>query len=561
MRVMTGPSADSGLTDAFMVRALQEFALEAQGLGQEVESAVLALEQTPGDAAHINTIFRCFHTIKGSAGLFGFDGLEDFCHRLETALDPLRTGSQTLGSTMGTQLLRCNDYLRETIEHLCAGGALSRDVLAQGNALLQQWQLPSEPVRPVALAQPSPAQVSVEMSGTGQVTPLRVDPGKLDDIIALLGELAIAQSGAHAHAHRQQDSALLQSHERMQELTHAIRHKSMALRMVPIGETLNRFRRVVRDLGNALGKEATLDIVGGNTELDKSLVDKIADPLMHLVRNALDHGLETTAERTAAGKRAMGHLLLEAKHDAGHVTIVVEDDGRGIDKAQVLERARLRGLVSADREYLDQEIFALVFAPGFSTAEAITTVSGRGVGMDVVKSAVEALRGSVRIDSELGRGTRVILSLPLTLASFDGFMVRVDDTHYILPLAQVHEVVEAGAARVQQGVMDLRGMVVPVLPLRTLYGHEGAPAERPSVVVVRQKDDLFGIEVDALIGPQQTVLKSLGPLFRKLPGVAGSCLLGDGTVALVLDLDTLRSAMRDCAPAAGSWKSRPQYPA
>lgn len=534
-----------GLSDEFMAHALREFALEAQSLGDEVEAAVLALEQSQGDMAHVNTIFRCFHTMKGSAGLFGFDALEHFCHSLETVLEPLRAGIQTLDSAKSTLLLRCNDHIRTLLDRHCSGGSPGREVLLHGNTLLEQMEVRSQPesqavtgrTKPVAPVQT--VAEHVEPLTGGHVAPLRVDPGKLDDIIALLGELAIAQSSANLLAQRHQDSVLTQSHERMQELTHAIRHRSMALRMVPIGETLNRFRRVVRDLGTSLGKELVLDIVGGDIELDKSLVDKIADPLMHLVRNALDHGLETPAERLAAGKKQVGHLLLEARHDAGHVTITLQDDGRGIDRSRVLARAQMRGLVTSDRALADQEILNLIFAPGFSTADTVTNVSGRGVGMDVVKSSIEALRGTVRIESEAGQGMRVVMSLPLTLASFDGFMVQVAQTYCIVPLDQVQEVVDWAPALSQQGHMDLRGAVVPVLQLRKLYGLEGDAAARVSVLVLKHHDHLFGIEVDTLVGPHQTVLKSLGPLFRTVPGVAGSSLLGDGTVALVLDLESL----------------------
>ncbi len=541
-----GPVVGAGLTEAFMARALQEFALEAQSLGEEVESAVLALERSPHDAASVHTLFRCFHTIKGSAGLFGFDGLENFCHRLETALEPMRTGNQILDRSMGTVLLRCNDHIKRLIDLLCQGQALTPALIAAGDTLL-------DGLMPSAKAQPVPALVRTDTAPpvhqteavvAGQPTPLRVDPTRLDDIIALLGELAIAQSSANLQARRLQDAALTQCHERMEELTHAIRHKSMSLRMVPLGETLSRFHRIVRDLASTLGKELELEIVGGDTELDKSLVDKIVDPLMHLIRNASDHGIELPAERVAAGKDPLGRLVLEARHDAGHVTLTLRDDGRGIDRERVLARALSSGLIAAHRDYSDQDVLNLVFAPGFSTAQSVTTVSGRGVGMDVVKSSIEALRGTVRIESELGQGTCVTLSLPLTLASFEGFLVQVAHTHCIVPLAQVQEVVDWSAASAQQGTMELRGKVVPVLQLGTLYGLEEDVVARRSVLVVTHQDDVFGITVDALVGPQQTVLKPLGPLFRKLPGVAGSSLLGDGTVALVLDLASLAQRAR-----------------
>jgi two-component system chemotaxis sensor kinase CheA len=327
----------------------------------------------------------------------------------------------------------------------------------------------------------------------------------------------------------------------MGRLIEEIRNGTLQLRMVPIGETFSRFRRVVRDTATQLGKDVTLEVHGGETELDKSMVERIADPLMHLVRNSLDHGLERPEERVAAGKSATGTLLLSARHESGSILITIEDDGRGISRERVLKRAWERGLVEPGVTPPDADILHLIFEPGFSTAEQVTDLSGRGVGMDVVKRNIEALRGSVQIASPPGRGTQIQIRLPLTLAIIDGFLVSVAESRFILPLAAVVEVIEnrrANGAVDARGrhCVELRGEMLPVVDLRTLYGLEAPPAELPSIVVVNAGTGPYGIVVDALMGQHQTVIKPLGPIFRTLRGLSGSSILGNGEVALILDV-------------------------
>jgi two-component system chemotaxis sensor kinase CheA len=301
---------------------------------------------------------------------------------------------------------------------------------------------------------------------------------------------------------------------------------------------------VVRDTAAELGKDVALEIVGADTELDKSVVERIADPLMHLVRNGLDHGLEPPAERTAAGKPAQGRLTLAASHESGGILIRIADDGRGIRRDKVLQRAWARGLVPEGVTPPDDEILQLIFAPGFSTAETVTNLSGRGVGMDVVKRNIEALRGTVTVHSTEGAGSTIDIRLPLTLAIIDGFLVGVGSTKFIFPLEAVVEVIAARSAALHtdgrgRACVELRGKVLPVVDLRQLYALDSSAPPRPSVVVIQANGRAFGVVVDALLGQHQTVIKPLSRMFQCLRGISGSSILGSGEVALIVDVMAL----------------------
>ncbi len=395
---------------------------------------------------------------------------------------------------------------------------------------------------------------------------IRVQADRLDAVINLLGELVTASAGAQLLARQTRQSELLAANGQISQLVEEIRNGTLQLRMVPIGETFSRFRRIVRDTAAELGKEVALEISGGGTELDKSVVERIADPLMHLVRNGLDHGLETPAERQLAGKPAQGRLTLSARHEAGSILINIHDDGRGIKRQKVLERAWARGLVEPGVQPCDADILQLIFAPGFSTAEAVTNLSGRGVGMDVVRSNIEALRGSVQIASTEGQGSSIEIRLPLTLAIIDGFLVGVGNSKFIFPLDAVVEVIEdratlnpAGAAsRLDahgRSVVELRGQVLPVVSLRALYALESLPPERVSVLVLQSGGRRYGVQVDTLLGQHQTVIKPLGRMFRSLRGMSGSSILGNGEVALIFDVNSL--CQLACSPPKAGIAQRP----
>jgi two-component system chemotaxis sensor kinase CheA len=367
---------------------------------------------------------------------------------------------------------------------------------------------------------------------------IRVDAGKLDNLITRIGELIIAAAGANLLARRTRNGELQESTSNLSELVEQVREGALQLRMVKIGGTFNRFQRTVRDVSRELGKEIQLVVRGEDTELDKTVVEQIADPLTHLVRNAIDHGIEPAEVRVARGKPAAGTLTLNAFHDSGSIVIEVSDDGGGLKRDRILAKATERGLIEEGRSLTDSEVFGFIFEAGFSTAESVTNLSGRGVGMDVVKRNITALRGTVGIQSEEGRGTTVTVRLPLTLAIINGFQVAVGKSSFVLPLDTIEECVEF-SAEAGHDFANLRGTVLPFVRLRDVFGTSEPASRRQSIVVVKHAGERAGLVVDALLGEFQTVIKPLGKLFRNVDCVSGSSILGNGEVALILDVPSL----------------------
>ncbi len=448
--------------------------------------------------------------------------------------------------------------------------------MAQGVSMDSPAKATAAPVAAVAAPAPAPERRQAgtdrrtggrDRRGTEETRFVKVRADKLDHLIDLIGELVIAGSGAQMVANLEGSSAFLEATQRVSDLVQATRDGALALRMVPVGETFSRFQRVVRDTSKQLGKEIELVVTGGDTELDKSMVETIADPLMHLVRNSLDHGIETPDERLAAGKPALGHLTLNAYHEGGSIVIEVIDDGRGLRRDRILRKAIERGLIAADAVPSDAEVWQLIFAPGFSTADAVTDLSGRGVGMDVVKRNIESMRGQIQLSSRDGHGTTTQIRLPLTLAMIDGFLTMVGGVHYVLPLAVVAECIDVPPEVRHDGdrtagTFDLRGEVLPYVDLAHFYGvdPQPAPGGRRSLIVVRDGSVRVGLVVDRLLGEHQTVIKPLAGIFRHLKALAGSTILGSGDVALVLDLQGLvanatRSPGRIAAPGSPSTPS------
>jgi two-component system chemotaxis sensor kinase CheA len=321
-------------------------------------------------------------------------------------------------------------------------------------------------------------------------------------------------------------------------LVEEVRDSALQLRMVKIGATFSRFQRVVHDVSRDLGKDVALIVNGEDTELDKTVVEKIGDPLMHLVRNSMDHGIESADVRAARGKPAQGTLKLNAFHDSGSIVITVQDDGGGLNRERVLAKAIERGLVEPGQHLSDSDIYALIFEPGFSTAEKVTNLSGRGVGMDVVKRNIAALRGTVGISSEEGQGTTVTVRLPLTLAIIDGFLVGVGKAVYAIPLDMIEECV-AYTSDTEHDYTNLRDQVLPFIRLRALFGTPGKPAKGENIVVLRYGGHKVGLVVDSLLGEFQTVIKPLGSMFNQVKCISGSTILGSGDVGLILDVPAL----------------------
>ncbi len=376
---------------------------------------------------------------------------------------------------------------------------------------------------------------------------VKVPAEKLDLLMDLVGELVIAQARLNESAADKADNNLTMIAEDMERLTTDLRDNTLGLRMLPIGTTFARFRRLVRDLSNDLNKKIELVTVGAETELDKTVIDKLADPLVHLIRNSIDHGIEMPEQRLAAGKAEKGTVHLSAEHRESHVIIKIKDDGAGLNADVIREKAIERGMIQAGDTASDQDLYNMIFEAGFSTAKKVSNISGRGVGMDVVKRSIESLHGSVWINSEPGEGSTVTVKLPLTLAIIEGLLVRVEKERYVLPLAIVEECIEINASEIEPSsgikqrrgnqLLELRGELVPYLRLRECFGHDQKNSEiqTEQIVVTRVGQMRFGFTVDEVIGQHQTVIKTLGKMYEGTVGLSGATIMGDGAVALILD--------------------------
>ena len=372
---------------------------------------------------------------------------------------------------------------------------------------------------------------------------LRVAAEKLDYLVDLVGEMVIVQAQITQLAAERADQELTPLAEELERLSDELRDTTLGVRMLPIGTTFSKFRRLVRDLSDELGKKIALATEGAETELDKTVIERLSDPLVHLLRNSIDHGIESPEVREAAGKNGEGVIILSAEHSGGEVLIRITDDGRGMDPAAIRQKGVERGLIAPDAELTDSELFKLIFEPGFSTASKVTSVSGRGVGMDVVKRAIDSLRGSINIASSPGAGTTIIIRLPLTLAIIDGLQVRVENEFYVIPLPLVEECVELNQADLDQDsrqrILYLRGEIVPYVHLRDWFeiGGESPPIEQ--VVITGVEGNRVGIVVDTVIGEHQTVIKSLSRVYKDVEGISGATIKGDGSIALILDIPGL----------------------
>lgn len=707
-----------------LYEALQTFIAESRELLQDMEGALLRIEQSPESEELINAIFRAAHTIKGSAGLFGLDYIVAFTHVAESVLDRVRNGELQMEGELVAVLFASCDHLVELIDHVAAGGGdptadiqdkssaivtklndylegdaaqtttvalqverdhpytregggevetdlwhislrFGKDVLRNGmdplsfirylgtlgdinhivtllnnipaaaemdaescylgfeisfksNAdkatiegvfefvredcmvrilpprskitdyLRLIAELPEEDLRvgemllrcgtltqseletalrlqhdggaaaprplgevlveaqmvePLVVEAALEKQKQIKDTKAKQQQLVRVDAEKLDMLINLIGELVIAGAGVNILAQRSGQPALLESVSTLGRLVEEVRDSALDLRMVQIGETFNRFQRVVRDVSKDLGKDIVLLISGEETELDKMVVEKIGDPLTHLVRNSMDHGIENAELRAQRGKPAKGTVRLNAYHESGSIVIEVSDDGGGLNSERILAKAIEKGIVASNHALSEQEIFRLIFEAGFSTADKVSNISGRGVGMDVVRRNIEALRGTIEIESQYTVGATIRIRLPLTLAIIDGFLVGVGKSSFVIPLNMVVECVEMSEKDRQElrerNYVNLRNEVLPFIRLRDLFETGGEAPRRENIVVVQYGGQKAGLVVDGLLGEFQTVIKPLGSIFQHLQGIGGSTILGSGEVALILDVPSL----------------------
>lgn len=378
---------------------------------------------------------------------------------------------------------------------------------------------------------------------------IRVPAEKLDELVNLVGELVTVQAHLSQTAALQGNSDFASIAEEVERLTEALRDTALNIRMLPIGSTFSKFKRLVRDLSQELGKEIEMETEGAETELDKTVIERLNDPLVHLIRNSIDHGIEMPDVRRALGKPAHGTVHLGAVHSGDSVLITIRDDGAGLDKERIREKAVERGLIAAHADLSDKDIYNLVFAPGFSTAAKVTSVSGRGVGMDVVKKGIEALRGTIEVSSTKGVGSTITLRIPLTLAIIESLLVRIDSHYFVLPLSSVEECVELTRDDIKdahgRNLANVRGAIVPYIPLREQFDINGNRPEIEQIVITGIRGNKVGFVVDSVIGEHQTVIKSLGRMYRDVKGVSGATILGDGTVALILDMGALYQAAEE----------------
>ncbi|MBM9498936.1 chemotaxis protein CheA [Leptospira sp. 201903071] len=685
------------------------FVSESLELLSSMESNLLVLEKDPKNSECIHSVFRAIHTIKGTSGMFGYEPIEKFTHEVETLLDRIRSGKQTLTKEGIEFLFLACDHIRSMVEtvtdtlvldpktsrkqaeltvlakkllsetsavsgseskgddsknsslgsksgvssssahwqitlipnlHLFESGMdtytflkyLSQsgkikhlyiypesipdwsdfnpehsylgfeisyesvlngeeihstlEFLKQGSyikilpplcdldlfdensndfpfgkeaylsALEIQKALKTEEIQNLrnglrsALIEPdAPSKETGQESETlrMQTKTLRVDSAKIDALISLVGELITQEANLSRKIIDSEDTQLIESSESLYRLVSEIREYALSLRMVPIADLFEKYKRVVRDLSKELNKQVELEIFGGETELDRSVIEKIADPMVHILRNALDHGIETSEERILKGKSPAGKLRIQASHGTGSILISITDDGKGLDAEKIVSKAITKGLIGKDQILTESEIYSLIFQPGFSTVEKVTNLSGRGVGMDVVLRNIESLRGSVQIQSSKDKGSSFLIRLPLTLAIIDGFLVKASGSNFIVPMQLVRETVESRADLDDSaaGTMNLRNELVPVLHLSRFLSIEINSLDKENIVILEYEDRTFGIVVNELHGEVQSVIRPMAEIFKNVKCFSGTSILGSGEIAFILDVPGLYGLIRD----------------
>lgn len=561
---------------------LEDFIREAHEHLEAAEQDLLFLENDPHDMERLNAVFRGFHTIKGVAGFIGLDTLAALAHESENLLDKAREGKLPLVGVAMDCIFTSVDTLKRLLTIIAAEGSEGdrrhRDSitsLLKNLAQIASGERIAEPATPTVETEEAelnstddgdaPADVPGEPSGrnnptlAAQAETLRVDRHRLDDLVDMIGELVIAESmvqqdlslAGHDDPHASRNLAQLN------KITRNLQELSLSLRMVPIRATFQKMARLVRDLSKRMGKPIEFQMSGEDTELDKTVVDELSDPLMHMIRNAVDHGIEaTTDERVAAGKDPRGKVLLKAYHQGGNIFVEIHDDGRGMNVEKLHRKAVDLGIIAPDARLPDNELMQLIFHAGFSTAEKVTDVSGRGVGMDVVRRNIESLRGTVDVRSTLGEGSRFSIRLPLTLAIIDGMAVSVGQQRYILPTLSIVELIcpkpeDIQTVKEQGEYFQLRDECLPLLRVNELLGQ--APStmrpEHQIIVVVDSERKRAGLLVDAVLGQHQAVIKTLGHSLEEIPGMSGGAVMPDGRVGLILDIHGLLEMQTSVHPA------------
>jgi two-component system chemotaxis sensor kinase CheA len=607
VEAVEAPSTNSATTANFAQdpELLEGFVMEANEHLSAIEGHLLVLEKSPSELDAIHAVFRAFHTIKGIAGFLELTRVQAVAHEVETLLDLARNQKVAVTTTLIDMVLEAADHLTgevaiveavlagrktppvrdntqllKTLAKAVADSSLPNHEEAEAQAppaapasqitLLREGTVEKQPV--VKSLEKAPA-AQIERPGKNEIDPpeaplavanedaetdakrrnrgdaskgtLRVDTAKLDQLMDMVGEMVIAQSvlANHPHISGSQDARLLGNLSQLARITGEVQRRAMSMRMMPIGPLFQKTARLVRDLSRRAGKQVVLETSGESTELDKTIAEELSDPLLHMVRNALDHGIEVPEDRVAKGKNPTAKLRLTAQHMAGQVVVEISDDGRGLDAAKILQKAQQKGLVEEGAVLSPAAIFQLIFEPGFSTADKITDISGRGVGMDVVRKHVEKLRGRIEIQSVQGQGTTFSLFFPLTLAIINGLVVAVGEHRYILPIFSVREMLRPTREMLftvqgRQEMILIRGELLPLVRLYQRFSVQPGTEDlcQGVLVVAEFGETQFCLFVDDLVGQQEIVIKSLDESFDNCAGLAGCAILGDGRVGLILDV-------------------------
>ncbi len=583
------------------IEFVKAFAEEAQEHIEAIETGLIEVEQAPENTGKIDDLFRPFHTIKGMAGFLNLRDINCLTHEVETLLDQGRKGKRAMTPGIIDLIFNVIDVLKEQVSSV--GSYLANptgDVVYQppiSKLIDHLRKVVSGKVEPgnetayesggktdseQSVAPPSTSSAVVESTDqsksdnktadnssaeqqssptgfnnqqrsspansrgqTATDTSIRIETTKLDALVDMVGELVIAQTLVESNDQIKSNAKLNKDAGQVTKIVREVQEVAMSMRMVPIGPTFNKMARLVRDVSRKGGKRVELSINGEDTELDKTVIQQISDPLVHMVRNAVDHGIENANDRRVAGKNEMGQVCLSAYHHGGNIVIEISDDGKGLDPEVLIQKARDKGIIQPGEELTDEQAYALIFAPGFSTAKEVTDISGRGVGMDVVRRNIEQLRGRIDITSEKGNGTTFAIRLPLTLAIIDGMVVRIGSEKFIIPTIAIEQSLQPTPEQVtsvqQKGeVINVRGRLIPLIQLGNLFELSGPidPCDT-MVVIVQSEGQQVGLVVDELHGQQQVVIKSLGERFEKLQGICGAAILGDGRVGLILEMSGL----------------------
>jgi len=535
---------------------LLTFIAETEENLRTIEEGLLALERRPDDAEVLQTVFRMAHTLKGNSASLGFTGVAEFAHALEDQLERLRKRSRPVTAGLVTALLEAVDALREMLPVAVEG---NHEISAGHQEVLRRLSSAASDAAPTpaaaAISAPTSAKPTFDASSRAGETgrTLRVAIDKLDRLMTLAGEIAISRGRLRELLEQSPIPGALEAHQDAARLHAELQELVMQVRMVPVGPTLRQFVRSVRDLAAAQEKLVRVVIQGEDVEVDTTIIEHLRDPLTHMIRNALYHGIEKPEVREAKGKEPCGSIGLSAWREASSIVIELADDGAGFNRERIVEEAKRRGLAEEPEKLPDAELYRLVFEPGFSTADRVTEWSGRGMGMDVVRERITALRGSIAIQSWPDAGTSIQIRLPLTLAIIEGFGVGIGAETYVIPVDRVVECMELprkDGPRERHGILQLRGEALPFVRLRDVFGARGMEPERESVVVVRHDLTRAGIVVDRLHGQNQAVIKPLGDPFRAVRGLCGSTILGDGSVAFILDVPGLLENLLTPNPAA-----------